>query len=115
MEKVVGEIDFEHKIKINLDKDSHIHVCRMSNSSDGTCSFALCNDCFISNMPRRRGVSSGQSKQGEDGGCHHQMCHLVHRDNVWWCTEAHFGGDEWKLRPKGCVACEKAFFNVSNS
>lgn len=91
-----------------------IRLCVRARDSNHDCKYAICNECYDAKSgKRRRGPGSGSDDKSE---CRkqcvagrHEMRNLEMEFDVWWCKENAINGPAWKMKPQGCVLCERMF------
>ena len=112
------DVVFRRGEDVKLTKDDHIWVCAVCNNADGSCKYAICDDCHGIYRDRKRQKVAARSDSKRQK-CHHEIHNLISFTDVFWCIKADNDGKEWKdeeernLRPTGCVLCKRMFVLTS--
>ena len=108
------DVVFRRGKDIQLAKDDFIWTCVVCNNADGSCKYAICDDCHGKHLNKRRKKVAKLDLRRQS--CHHELHNLIPFTNVFWCPKAEKNdgeewkyGEEWKRRPQGCVLCEGMF------
>jgi len=108
------DVVFRRGEDIKLTRDDHIWVCAVCNNADGSCKYAICDDCHHIHRDSKRLKVAARSYEKRQK-CDHEIQNLISFTNVHWCIKADSDGKEWKdeeernLRPLGCVMCQRMF------
>ena len=82
--------------EILLGTDDHIWMCPVCKLADGSCKYAICDDCHSTHLKKQSRLQKDAGLNLAGRRCHHAEQHLVFEADVWWCAKVGNDGEKWK-------------------
>ena len=76
------DVVFREGEDIKLTKDDHMWVCAVCNNADGSCKYAICDDCHDKHRDSKRQKVAARSDSKRQT-CHHEIHNLISFTNVF--------------------------------